>query len=125
MNKSTICGWWLQRKVLFKCEPGSKAFHGFYRGSHVKLEGKVADFVMEQCNCLMGISVELICWKARDFAWQMGIPSESFKPSCGWAQKKCSISNDLDSTEDDITWEVDSKKEDTVSEHLTSKNEDQ
>lgn len=85
--ESTIRGWRLQREALFKCEPGRKGFRGPRCGRHSELEKKVAEFVIEQRNRLLGVSVELIQWKARDVAREMGIPRENFKASRGWAQK--------------------------------------
>lgn len=87
VSESTIRGWRLQREALFKCEPGRKGFRGPRCGRHTELEKKVAEFVIEQQNRLLGVSVELIQWKARDVAREMGIPRESFKASRGWAQK--------------------------------------
>lgn len=87
VSESTIRGWRLQREALFKCEPGRKGFRGPRCGRHTELEKKVAQFVIEQRNRLLGVSVELIQWKARDVAREMGIPRESFKASRGWAQK--------------------------------------
>ncbi|KAH7942753.1 hypothetical protein HPB52_000749 [Rhipicephalus sanguineus] len=85
--ESTIRGWRLQREALFKSEPGRKGFCGPRCGSHTELEKKVAEFVIEQRNRLLGVNVELIQWKARDVAREMGIPRENFRALRGWAQK--------------------------------------
>ncbi|CAN7978149.1 unnamed protein product [Ixodes persulcatus] len=46
----------------------------------------MAEFVIEQRNRLLGVSVELIQWKPRHVARAMWIPQENFKASRGWAQ---------------------------------------
>lgn len=87
VNESTIRGWRLQRERLFMCEPGRKGFRGPRHGRYLELEQRVADFVIEQRNRLMAVSVELIQFKACDVARQMGIPRTEFKASRGWAQR--------------------------------------
>ncbi|KAH8018787.1 hypothetical protein HPB51_012177 [Rhipicephalus microplus] len=85
--ETTIRGWRLQREALFKSEPGRQGFRRPRWRRHTELEKKVAEFVIEQRNRLLGVNVELIQWKARDVAREMGIPRENFKASRGWAQK--------------------------------------
>ncbi|KAM7311262.1 serine/threonine-protein phosphatase Pgam5, mitochondrial isoform X1, partial [Ixodes scapularis] len=81
VNESTIRGWRLQRERLFMCAPGRKGSRGPRHGRYLELEQRVADYVIEQRNRLMAVSVELIQFKASDVARQMGIPRTEFKAS--------------------------------------------
>ncbi|KAG0421974.1 hypothetical protein HPB47_002172 [Ixodes persulcatus] len=54
----------LDRERLFICEPGRKGFRGPRHGRYLELKQRVADYVIEERNRLMAVSVELIQFKA-------------------------------------------------------------
>lgn len=74
-------------KRFSNVNPAEKASEDHVVAVTQNLKKKVAKLVIEQRNRLLGVSVELTQWKARDIAREMGIPRENFKGLRGWAQK--------------------------------------